>query len=356
MGGRTEVMTMDVALPVMRGSALKALPARQVRWVTAQLIAAVALTAMWSTHPEIAICLSLSAGVAALNWRKIWTFPLVASLVTAAGMAMSALELSPIIGAGLMAGAIAAWMVPEPTDWLDHLHAALGVVTGSSLGLWAATLMLPATAQPIVGVVLTAALVGLMGSAGLAPIALRFDHPTLPSRRAVRRALEPTFRPEVFQAFDLYRGSSKAAPDAPTRRGLCEVATWVFRLQKARQTLERELGQINPERIQARISATEDEATTDPFTQERLQATAGHLRRLLDHRKVIELEWKRNHALVDYAVAFLEEARAGLAIAREMPGEAIPDRLPEVLERLRSHAVTGDARRRTAREMGQISP
>ena len=69
----------------------------------------------------------------------------------------------------------------------------------------------------------------------------------------------------------------------------------------------------------------------------------------------IQTERQRTEALVDYALAFLEEARAGLAIARELPGEASPDRLPEVLGRLRDHATEGDVRRRTNREMGKIS-
>jgi hypothetical protein len=196
--------------------------------------------------------------------------------------------------------------------------------------------------------------VGLVGSQALVPLAIRFDNPALPSKRQVRKALQEAYRPPVFKAFDLYTGCTKQAPDAGTRRGMIEVATWVFRLQVTRQTLEGELNAIDPTDIQERIdSCTTD--NSDSFTRDRKQATADHLRRLLEHRKAIATEWRRNLALVDYALAFLEEARAGLAVAREMPGEQFPDRLPEVLHRLRNASEEGDARRRTAREMEKMS-
>jgi hypothetical protein len=75
----------------------------------------------------------------------------------------------------------------------------------------------------------------------------------------------------------------------------------------------------------------------------------------MEHRHLIDIERQRTHALVEYALAFLEEVRAGLAVARELPGEAIPERLSEVLGRLRGQAKAGDARRRTAREMTSIA-
>jgi hypothetical protein len=136
---------------------------------------------------------------------------------------------------------------------------------------------------------------------------------------------------------------------------MAEVATWVFRLQQTLQTLDHELESIDVVEIRQRIAACEDlNETADAFTRERKKATAVHLNRLLDHRKAIEIERGRTEAMVDYALAYLEEARAGLAVARELPGEAVPDRLSEVLDRLRSQAKEGDARRRTAREMSTI--
>lgn len=341
-------------LTINRGSAVRALPMRQASWVTVQAVAAVCLTTLWVTHPELALCLAMAVGVLAINLRRFWTLPIVASVVAIAGMSFQALELPAIIGAGAAVGAIAAWLVPEPTDWVDHLHGALAGLTGSSLGLWAATGLLPASLPPFLTFGLTAAVVALVGSQALVPLALRFDHPALPSKRQVRKALQEAYQPPVFKAFDLYTACAKQAPDAGTRRGMIEVATWVFRLQVTRQTLENELNAIDPTEIQERIdSCTTD--NSDTFTRERKQATADHLRRLLDHRKAIAVEWRRNLALVDYALAFLEEARAGLTVAREMPGEQFPNRLPEVLHRLRNASEEGDARRRTVREMEKMT-
>lgn len=340
---------------VRHGSALMALPKRQAWWVGAQVTAAALLTGLWATAPELVVVISLAAGVMAVNPRKFWAFPLVASLVTAAGMMFQAVELPAIIGAGAAAGAIASWLSPEPTDAVDHVNAALATLTGSSLGLWAASTLIPEALPALGTVMLTSAIVGLVSSQGLLPLAFRFDHPRLPSHRHVRNALKVAYRPPVFKAFGLYVGSANSAPDTDTRRGMSEVALWVFRLQVTLQTLDGELDAIDPDTIGKRIAQAEaPDAANDSFTRERRQATADHLRRLLQHRDAIAIERQRTEALVDYALAFLEEVRAGLAVARALPGEHIPERLGEVLGRLREHANDGDARRRAAREVGRL--
>lgn len=355
MAGRGELTQRVDALPALQhGSALRALPKRQAYWIGAQAIAAAALTGLWAGHPELALCLAMGTGVVAVNPRKAWSLPLVAALVTVAGMGAAALELSAVIGAGAAAGALASWLLPEPTDWLDHIHGALGTLAGSSIGLWLAALLIPESLPALVSIALTATLVGTFGSLGLVPLAFRFDHPTLPSRQAVNRMLRPAYRPAVYKAFELYEACAANAPDTATRRGMIEVATWVLRLQKTQQTLDVELDAVDPAGIQERIERCETDEVEDPFTQERRHATAEHLKRLLAHRQTIETEHRRNGALVDYALAFLEEARAALAVARQLPGDEMPDRLNEVLERLRREAQTGDARRRTVRELGRL--
>ena len=120
------------------------------------------------------------------------------------------------------------------------------------------------------------------------------------------------------------------------------------------QTLDREVETIRPAEVQARIERCQSGETADPFTAERQKATISHLERLLEHRAAIVQERERTGAIVDYALAFLEEARAGLAVARELPGEAVPDRLATVLHRLRSQAREGDNRRRTKREIDDL--
>lgn len=346
------------SLATAAGPALDALPARQGQWVVGSVAAALltVLSGIWAAQPEVALVLAIAAGAAVVNPRKLWAAPVVATGVTLVGLGAFALGIPAVIGAGAAAGALATWMVPHRTDWLDLLNGGLAGLAGCSLGLWAASAILPAALPAAASAALTAGIVALVGSQGLLPAALRFDRePEPPTIREINKTLRVTYRPPVFRALELFRTSRGQAPDAETRRGLAEVATWVFRLQETRQALDTELAQIDPESVRSRIlrnRAASKEA--DEFTRERRQATADHLERLLEHRKAIGLEADRNEALVDYALAFLEEARAGLAVARKLPGETLPDRLPEVLDRLRNQAREGDARRRTARELSSL--
>ena len=344
----------------VRGTALPALPARQGLWVgvTMTAAAAAAMVGLWAAQPELALSAALGIGAGAVNPKKLWALPVVAIAVTLAGMLFAAYELPAVIGAGAAAGALATWLLPHRTDWVDHVNGALGALTGSSLGLWAATSLIPASVPLVVTAIFTAGLVGLVGSQGLLPAAIRFDAgPDLPTPAQIKKELKLRYRPPVFRALELFEAAKGHAPDRETKGGLAEVATWVYRLQLTRQTLDAEAESIDPISIQERIDKYESLGQeVDEFTRERRQATAAHLRRLLEHRSLIEVEINRNEALVDYALAFLEESRAGLAVARELPGETMPDRLDEVLHRLREHAQEGDARRRTARELGTITP
>lgn len=339
-------------------AALEELPRRQALWVAGSAAAALltGVSSLWTYQPEIALTLAIAAGASLVHPRKLWAAPLVAAAVSLAGLLFYLVEWPAVIGAGAVAGALATWLVPQRTDWLDSVNGALAGLAGSSIGLWAAISLLPEALPVTVTAVLTASIVALVGSQGLLPAAIRFDHqPQLPTVRQIQKVLRVGYRPPVFRALDLYKNAHGQAPDTDTRRGMAEVATWVFRLQVTLQTLDTELAQIDPEQVRARIDQYRDlPPETDDFTRERRQATAVHLERLLEHRAAISTERNRTDALVDYALAFLEEARAGLAVARELPGETVPDRLPEVLHRLRNQAREGDARRRTARELGAM--
>lgn len=346
---------LDTTLAPSGQAALQRLPRQQALWVGGSVVTAVltALASVWSGAPELALSAALGVGAALTNPRKLWAAPLVVATVVGCGLFAGYLSFSPVIGAGAAAGAFATWLMPQRTDSLDVLNGALGTLTGASLGLWAAVVLLPETLPAIASAPLTAALVALVASQGLLPVALRFDQgPQIPTLREIQAALRVTYRPPVLRAVELYRHAAGHVPDRDTRRGLGEVTSWVFRLQQALQTLDGELGQIDPDHVAARIQACRAlPDDVDEFTRERRQATAHHLERLLDHRRAIAVERDRTDALVDYALAFLEEARAGMAVAQRLPGEASPERLGEVLDRLRDHAREGDTRRRTAREM-----
>jgi hypothetical protein len=335
---------------------LAVLPARQAGWVAAQVAVAVALwvSGLWASHPELSLSLALSAGPVAASPRRWWALPLVAVGVVGAGLATAALGAPAILGAGAIAGAAAALLVPDRTDWLDVVNAGLGSLAGAGLGLWAALQLVPGPQHTLVAVLVISALVGLVASQGLLPVALRIDGEGLPSYARINRTLRPPYRPPVARALELFGRARPHAPDRTTRKGMAEVVTWVYRLQLTLQSHDDAVGTIDPIEVQERIDACLVGDSGDAFTRERRQATAAHLHRLLDHRTALLRERGRTEALVDYALAFLEEASAGLAVARELPGEAKPDRLPEVLHRLRDHADAGDARRETRRELDAI--
>lgn len=355
----------DLPVPAASGSiqpwvergALEQLPKRQAAWVIGSALAGAvtALAPLWLFQPELALALAMGVGASLVDLRRVWAAPLVIAAVGLTGLICVAMGWPVVVGASAVAGAIGAYLFPQRTDALDIVHGALGTIIGSVLGLWVATALVPAALPTIVSAALTTGIVALIGSQGLLPVAIRFDTaPQLPTARDIQRALRIAYRPPVFRALDLYAACQTHAPDRESRRGLAEVATWVFRLQSTMQTLDGELAQIDPEQVQARIDQNRAAGALDDFTRERRAETAHHLERLLQHRDAISVERNRTDAQVDYALAFLEEARAGLAVARELPGEASPDRLREVLHRLRQHAQEGDARRKTARELGSM--
>ena len=345
----------DTSLAPAGRVALQRLPRQQALWVggTVGTAALAGISPLWAWAPEVALALALGVGAAMVNPQRIWSAPLVAAAVVGASLVLGWLSWPPILGAGAAAGAAATWLMPQRTDALDMVNGGLGGLTGAALGLWAAVVLVPSALPTALVAPLTAALVALVAAQGLVPVALRFDHgPQIPSLREVQSALRVTYRPPVLRALELHRHAGKHLPDRETRRGLAEVTNWVFQLQQTLQTLDSELAQIDPEHVEARIRACRElPEDIDDFTRERRHATAAHLERLLEHRKAIAIERDRTDALVDYALAFLEEARAGMAVAQRLPGEATPERLPEVLHRLRHHAQEGDTRRRTAREV-----
>ncbi|MCO4744177.1 MAG: hypothetical protein KC912_05275 [Proteobacteria bacterium] len=342
----THVLTVNESLP------LREIPMRQAAWMALGVLAAAVLsfTGTWSEAPSLALSIALAAGVAAVNPRMVWALPLVAAGIIAGGMTFDMLKFPAVLGASAVAGLSIAWLAPFRTDALDYLNATLASSAGGAIGLWGATQILPDVVTTTSGALVAAGFMSLGAAQGLLPLALR-PGVGLPRVRTIQKALKARYRPPVFRAIELHEGATRHAPNHEGKSGLTEVVQWVFRLQCTLQDLDQELEGIDPVDVEKRITQAETAPTTDAFTRERRQATAKHLRRLLGHREAISTERERTSALVEYALAFLEEARAGLAVARELPGEAIPDRLPDVLHKLRAHASEGEARRKTAREL-----
>lgn len=349
-------MSSDVVVAspahVATARAITRVPAREAGVIAATTVTAGALAAAgaWATQPELALAVAIGLGVVGVAPRRAWAAPLTAGATLGGALLAGALDLSPVIGAAAVAGIAVARLVPEPTDALDHVNAALASVAGATFALWGSAQLVPLTGT-VWGAVLGAAVVALGVSQAVVPLAIRFDAEKVPSIPTIHRTLEPPYRPPVIQALALWTHARKYTSDAVTRRGLAELVTWVYRLQLTHQTLDQELTAIDVDKVQGRIRAAEDALGDDPITRERRQLTIGHLQRLLAHASTITTERARTVAMVEVAIAYLEEARAGLAISRQLPGEEVPDRLPEVLGRLRAYAAEGDARRRTMHEL-----
>ncbi|MBN2797686.1 MAG: hypothetical protein JXX28_00925 [Deltaproteobacteria bacterium] len=345
-------------LPVRgRARLLRTLPLRQGAWVVAQsgLMTALALGGLWQSDPSLVLSLSLGVGASVVHPSRLWALPLTTAAVTATGLVFEALRLPAVVGAGLAAGAVAGLLLPIPSDRVSVLQSALAGSASASLTLALAAWLLPSGTSSVLAAALIGLAVGAAASLSLLPTALQFDPEALPSVRRVRRLLRLEYRRPVLVAFDLFHSALPRAPDQDTRVGLQEVARWVLRLQLSLQTLDEAIREIEPAEIRARIQAYDEELADDAFTQERRRATVKHLKRLLEHHDTMRQERLRIASLVDYALAYLEEARAGLSVALTLPGEFTPERLHEVLGKLRAHATEGRVRRESAREVVSLS-
>lgn len=302
----------------------------------------------WATLPNFSLSLALGVGAALVRPERWWAAPLVLSAALLPGLMVSAIGIPAVVGAGLGAGAAAAIMAPPAHR--ATLQGALAGSAAASLAMWALYTLFP---------VLPAALIGLVVGGGAAlslyPSAFHRTELSLPSAREVRKLLKGPYQPRVFAAFSLFRSAAERTQDETTRSGLQEVAQWVLRLQLSLQTLDDAIREIDPAAIRSRIQSFASEISDDPFTAERRKATVQHLRRLLEHHDAMRAERGRITALVDFALAYLEESRAGLVVALTLPGEFAPERLHEVLTRLRDSAQAGRLRRESAREINSVT-
>lgn len=365
-------------------AAAAALPRRQLVWAGAQapvlaLLLGIPATAAW---PDLAWGLALGLGVAtalapqpgraALAALAVFaatalagifgdgssSLSLLAQPTAAAGFSMRGLAGSQVLAGGAAAGIALGRLDRGPRDLLRTAQLALAGAATAGLGWWAADALVPDTwagwLSGIAGPVLTA----LVASQLLVVAAVRFRSAArMPHPRALRKALRERYHPPCERAWRLDQELAKACPDPETRDGLGEVAAWVYRLQWTLQRLDGDLAPIEEHALRERIVELTDQAasTDDAFTRDRKLATAERLDQLLEHRAALAGERHRTAALVEYAAAFLEEARAGLALARAQPGAHTPAGLDDVLDRLREHGADGEARRRSARELARIA-
>lgn len=275
----------------------------------------------------------------------------------AAGFTTRGLSGVQVLAGGALAGGSLAWLDGGPRQAPRVVQVALAGAATAGLGWWAAQALVPTSWSAVpqaLGQAGTAALV--MSQVPLFSTLRYRSSDRIPAPHRLKARLQAAYRAPCLQAWRLDRELAREAPDPDTRDGLGEVAAWVYRLQVTLQRLDAEIEAIDARPLATRIADLEHEARAeaDPFTAERKAATVGHLRQLQRHRDALAEERGRTAALVDYAGAFLEEARAGLALARLQPDAHAPGALQDVLTRLRTHGAEREARRRSARELAAV--
>jgi hypothetical protein len=305
-----------------------------------------------SGHPEIALAVATALGAAATRPARIYLLPIVAMFVVVAALLLSAFGVPMVVAAGALAG-----FAVGTGNFLTRAEAVLAGAGGAGLGLWL-TSELPAPFDgAIASAMWTGAIVGLCVAQSLLPGALRWHRADrIPSPGRIQATILPMYRSSCMRAWQLDQELTAQAPDRDTRRGLQEVSAWVYRLALTLQTLDGDIARIDPDAARARraeLLAT-GPAGEDAFIRERRLGTVEHLNRMLEHREALVLERARAASLQDYALAYLEEARAGLAVARVQAGDHAPENLGVVLQKLRAHANERGVQRKTALELGDV--
>ena len=333
--------------------------ARQLAW-TASAVPVAALLSLAGVHTGSVMFFAILAAaglVAAYPSNALRSLHLLVGL-TFAGIAANALGLQPGLWVAAVTGAVATWYARGKLEIWRGVNGALVGFIGAALMSWLASILLPASPFVMVGLVsaiATAAFYtfGVSQTLWLDGVTWRrLD--AIPSKRRIRNTLAVRYREPCFKAWHIDRVVRTLAPDRETREGLREGGAWVYRLSWALQSLDKELGLADEVDLGQRIAHLEQKIATDTdtFVRERHKAAVEHLTQTKEHRHALSIERDRTSALLDYALAFLEEARAGLAVARIQPGHEIPERLHDVLGRLRSYAHERNVERTTAAEVG----
>ncbi|MCK6525353.1 hypothetical protein L6R49_28440 [Myxococcota bacterium] len=348
----------------LRATGALSLPDRALTRLTAlehglfALCAAVAgagllLLPVAQARPALAVGLAFGLALGAVRpWAPLLV-PAFMALTLGAALGADRIGAPSVVVTALVAGLVlGARRAPEGDGpWFYALNAGLAAAMGAGLLAWAAARAGFNEATPQ----LAASAFG--AGLGLWPGTLRFREVTpLPTAASLAASLPEPYVQAPTRALELYNAVQTGKVDPETLDGLAEVLRWIVRLAESLRTLDEDLRAADPVSLRERAEAAIHEAETsdDEFIRDRRLATAKHLEQILRHREQVELERRRTESLQEYALAYLEEARMGLVLARALPGERSPDRLDEVLMRLREHAKDGDNRRRTAREVQKV--
>ncbi len=334
----------------LRPANRRVLAAEWVAW-TSWAVAVGTISSLWGfteAMPALGWGLATGLGLWAAHPTQPWGLPGVVLVVFVTSQGAPWLAVHPAWLAGGAAGALAGRMRGLPPHVC--LQAALaGMAGGAGAGM--AMVLLPLSPHGLLG----GALIGAGTACALLPLHLT-SRAVPPSPRQVRRTLAPSWQEPVLRAVRLHEQIERKCLPEETLRGLGEVACWVYRVARSLQRLERELSEVPEARFQRRMVSLEKETEKaeengDTFLRDRRLDTLEHYRRALAQADEVRVEQERLRSLQEYGLATLEEARLGLLLTRALAGQAMPDRLGEVLRRLRTDAAEASVRRRTNREV-----
>ena len=352
MATRTEALSTRGRFELAPAATLR-LPLRTASWALWQGAAWLGLAALDLGETAWAPALALGVGACAGRPRHLPFLPLVLPAVCFAGWAAGSLGLPGWSAAGLTAGLCAGLLETGRRPAWRLANAALG-----GAALFPAALRVQADLSAALPGVLALPLATLTASllcALVLPLLAIEWRPVarIPSPRSIRATLAPRYQGACLKAWEHDRVVREMAPDRETREGLGEVAAWVYKLSVAMQDQDQELSLLSAEDIAGRVESARAAVarTDDPYTRDRRQATLRHLELMERHRDALALERQRTESLLEYAMATLAEARAGLAFTRKGSTGPAPEGLDQVLARLRAHADDEAARRDSLREL-----
>ena len=318
-----------------------------VRLVGSAALAAVIGTGMSLTGASIPVAASAAVCTGGTllmlpRWRRA-VLILPASAMAAIAAALVDLPLLPwVIAAIAMVGA--APDAPSATAGQRVSSAAVAAIIAVA-AMFCAAVIVPLGPEPLAAGLLSA-LALLSVGIGQAISHLDTTHNRVPHWR-VRHALTAPHRPPVFRALHRAAQGWTCTQDTDIRSGLDEVSTWVFTLQVHQQAITRDLSVLSST---APASDT-GPVGTDTFAAKQLAAASSLRARQQDHVRTLQVEAERTAALVDYALAWLDDAVASLTVAQRTAQVAPPIDMDRVLGRLRAHEREQDALRRTVVEL-----
>mgnify|MGYP007063719163 CR=1 FL=1 len=311
---------------------------------------------VWQSAPEFVLaCVLILAGLTA-TIRRPWAWPIVLVGASCTYVLANWMMLNSVIPIATSTALIGLLTVQDREDRWAISRKALLSAASAGAGMWLIQFPQFLTPSGWFSAAIAPAWVGACGVVWTLKWPKIREAIILPSWSQVNRVLRPEFREPVRCAFQFYWKTRTNAPDVETRNGLKEVALWVFTLQKFTQKLTTQLNAIDPQQVRERIEKHKKMVSNDPFTVERRVATVDHLNRLLSHRETMLVEIERTAAIVDYALAFLEEANASITVSLNDPGAYVPERLPTVLKKLRDYSIDQQAQKQTDREISNIHP